>query len=77
MLVSLYTSVPENPEEVSKRKKIEEALKNNNTALEEWKEFAISDYGLINGGYYKIMHHEMMDGSSSFPWIGNNIFHYH
>lgn len=47
--ILLIVSVPENPDERNKREKIEEALKNNNTTLEQWKEFATSNYGLVNG----------------------------
>lgn len=38
----------ENKEEQAKRAKIEAALKDSNTPLEQWREFAISEYGLIN-----------------------------
>lgn len=39
---------PENAEERKKRKEIENALSNNNTNLQIWQHFAISEYGLIN-----------------------------
>ncbi|KAG5669673.1 hypothetical protein PVAND_017556 [Polypedilum vanderplanki] len=39
---------PENAEEKAKRKLIENALKNPKTSLEEWREFAKSEYGLIS-----------------------------
>ncbi|KAJ6633533.1 TBC1 domain family member 20, partial [Pseudolycoriella hygida] len=39
---------PENEDERKKRQKIENALSNPNTTLEEWKYYAISEYGLIN-----------------------------
>lgn len=41
--------VPENQEEKAKRRLIEEALKDPNTPIEKWREFAKSEYGLING----------------------------
>lgn len=41
--------VPENQEEKAKRKLIEDALKDPNTPLERWREFAKTEYGLING----------------------------
>lgn len=41
--------VPENQEEKTKRKLIEDALKDPNTPVEKWREFAKSEYGLING----------------------------
>lgn len=41
--------VPENQEEKSKRKSIEDALRDPNTPLEKWQDFAKSEYGLING----------------------------
>lgn len=42
-------SVPENQEEKAKRRLIEDALKDPNTPIEKWREFAKSEYGLING----------------------------
>lgn len=42
-------TVPENAEEKAKRKKIEDALDNPETTLDEWRNFAKSEYGLING----------------------------
>lgn len=42
-------SVPENAEEKAKRRLIESALKDPETSLEQWRDFARSDYGLING----------------------------
>ena len=44
-------SVPENAEEKAKRKKIEDALDNPETTLDEWRGFAKSEYGLINGNF--------------------------
>lgn len=41
--------VPENQEEKTKRRLIEEALKDPETPIETWREFARSEYGLING----------------------------
>lgn len=41
--------VPENQEEKAKRRLIEEALKDPSTTVEKWREFAKSEYGLING----------------------------
>ena len=45
----LVISVPENHEEKLKRIKIENALDDPKTTLETWKQFAKSEYGLING----------------------------
>lgn len=45
--------VPENAEEKAKRKLIENALKNPKTSIEEWREFAKTEYGLISGNYHK------------------------
>lgn len=50
VLKSFYT-VPENPEERKKRERIEKALKSSETTSEQWKEFATSEYGLVNGNY--------------------------
>lgn len=46
-----FVLVPENEEEKIKRKKIENALNEIKTPIEIWKEFAISEYGLINGSF--------------------------
>lgn len=55
--VILFCVVPENQEEKTKRRLIEEALKDPDTPIEKWREFARSEYGLINGEshYIKIM----------------------
>lgn len=42
-------TVPENAEEKAKRKKIEDALDDPLTTLDDWRNFAKSEYGLING----------------------------
>ncbi|CAO1365190.1 unnamed protein product [Diamesa hyperborea] len=44
----LFDKFPENAEEKAKRKKIEDALDNPETTLDEWRSFAKSEYGLIN-----------------------------
>jgi len=50
-----FSLVPENSEEKIKRQLIEKALeKDSNTTLEQWRQFARSEYGLINGLYYEI-----------------------
>lgn len=46
--------MPENVEEKQKRQKIEEALRNPNTDLSEWQEFARTDYGLVSGKFHFI-----------------------
>lgn len=49
IFLSNINKVPENAEEKAKRRLIEDALKDPNTTLEQWKKFAKSEYGLING----------------------------
>lgn len=44
-----YNLVPENVEEKRKRQLIETALRNPNTSLTEWQNFAKTDYGLVSG----------------------------
>lgn len=53
-------SVPENAEEKAKRKKIEDALDNPDTTLDEWRSFAKSEYGLINGNLNQILNKSSM-----------------
>lgn len=49
-IVVIFVTVPENAEEKTKRQQIEEALKKQTiTTLDQWREFAKSEYGLING----------------------------
>ena len=45
----LLFSVPENHEEKYKRIQIENALDDSRTTQDEWRKFAKSEYGLING----------------------------
>lgn len=54
-IVALFVA-PENREEKAKRCLIEEALKNPNTTIEQWREFAKSEYGLINGELHMLHH---------------------
>lgn len=44
-------AAPENKEEKAKRRLIEIALKDPKTTIEQWREFAKSEYGLINGKF--------------------------
>lgn len=48
-IILLKFTVPENTDEKAKRKLIEQALKDPNTTIEQWRQFAKSEYGLING----------------------------
>lgn len=51
--------VPENQEERAKRRLIEEALKDPSTTIEKWREFAKTEYGLINGtSWRRVFRHE-------------------
>lgn len=52
----ILRTVPENPDEKTKRRLIEEALKDPDTPIEKWREFARSEYGLINGKLHKPVH---------------------
>lgn len=47
----MLIAVPENHEEKLKRIKIENALDDSSTTQDEWRKFAKSEYGLINGEY--------------------------
>jgi len=47
--IFVLRTVPENQEERAKRRLIEAALKDPSTSLEQWRTFAKSEYGLING----------------------------
>lgn len=46
---SFFILVPENVEEKLKRQKIEAALRDPNTHLSKWQEFAKTGYGLVSG----------------------------
>ncbi|XP_062707373.1 uncharacterized protein LOC134287975 [Aedes albopictus] len=46
-----FEKFPENHEEKLKRIKIENALDDSSTTQDEWRKFAKSEYGLINGEY--------------------------
>lgn len=58
---NFFPLVPENVEEKLKRQKIEAALKDPNTHLSKWQEFAKTGYGLVSGKFNFILNFVVMN----------------